>query len=218
MKESEDIVHNILNEESLPNNQINSSLNGLIIDVPNASDALNNKLTSTNLYEHVNLLPKFYDGISEQKIIELQRKFKELSKSYEKTYLTLANKKKSREQENKIKNEQIQKAINQARDEFNRIQKSFEDRLNQERMKNKQLEDAINRIQQSNNAITIGSTWLFTGHPQVNSYGNGGHGRYFNNHNVRIVNIKGDGRPFPFLLGDNCSNQFGWANASMLHH
>ena len=44
MKESEDIVHNILNEESLPNNPNNNSINGLIIDVPNTSETLNNKL------------------------------------------------------------------------------------------------------------------------------------------------------------------------------
>ena len=44
MNESEDIVHNILNEESLPNNPNNNSINGLIIDVPNTSETLNNKL------------------------------------------------------------------------------------------------------------------------------------------------------------------------------
>ena len=44
MKESDDIVHNILNEENLPNNPINNSINGLLIDVPNASETINNKL------------------------------------------------------------------------------------------------------------------------------------------------------------------------------
>ena len=145
-------------------------VNNVLLNYEYKEDALNNKLTSANLYDHVNLLPKFYDGISEQKIIELQRKFKELSNTYEKTYLTLANKKISKPQP------------------------------------------------QPNNAITVGSRWLFTGHPQVNSYGNGGHGRYFNNHNVYIVDIKGDGRAFPYRLGDNWTNQFGWANAGMLHH
>ena len=37
-----------------------------------------------------------------KKIIELQRNFKELSNTYEKTYLTLANKKKSRRQPMKL--------------------------------------------------------------------------------------------------------------------
>ena len=69
-------------------------VNNALLNYEYKEDALNNKLTSANLYDHVNLLPKFYDGISEQKIIELQRKFKELSNTYEKTYLTLANKKK----------------------------------------------------------------------------------------------------------------------------
>ena len=157
-------------------------VNNVLLNYEYKEDALNNKLTSANLYDHVNLLPKFYDGISEQKIIELQRKFKELSNTYEKTYLTLANKKKSR------------------------------------RQPRPQPQPQPRPQPQPNNAITVGSRWLFTGHPQVNSYGNGGHGRYFNNHNVYIVDIKGDGRAFPYRLGDNYSNQFGWANAGMLHH
>ena len=44
MKESDDLVHNILNEESLPNNPNNNSINGLLIDIPNASETTNNKL------------------------------------------------------------------------------------------------------------------------------------------------------------------------------
>ncbi len=100
-----------------------------------------------------------------KKIIELQRNFKELSNTYEKTYLTFANKKKS------------------------------------------------TPPPQPNNEITVGSLCLYTGHPQVNSYGNGGQGRHFNNHNVYIVDIKSDGRAFPCRLGDNSSNKFGWANS-----
>ena len=199
-------------------------VNNALLNYEYKEDALNNKLTSANLYDHVNLLPKFYDGISEKKIIELQRKFKELSNTYEKTYLTLANKKKSRDQENKKRNEETRNAVNQARNEFKKIQKALEEKLKQEEIKRQQLQDEINRRNQPppqpqpNNQITVGSRWLFTGYPQVNSYGNGGHGRYFNNHNVYIVGVKGDGRAFPYRLGDNNSTQFGWANAGMLHH
>ena len=166
-------------------------VNNALLNYEYKEDALNNKLTSANLYDHVNLLPKFYDGISEQKIIELQRKFKELSNTYEKTYLTLANKKKSREQPQCSSCSACLKFM---------------------------LTRTTQPQPKPINEITVGSRWLFRGHPQVNSYGNGGHGRYFYNHNVYIVEIKRDGRAFPYRLGDNNSNEFGWANAGMLHH
>ena len=165
-------------------------VNNTILNCEYKEDALNNKLTSANLYDHVNLLPKFYDGISEKKIIELQRKFKELSNTYEKTYLTLANKKKSREQPQCSSCSACLKFM---------------------------LTRTTQPQPKPINEITVGSRWLFTGHPQVNSYGNGGHGRYFYNHNVYIVDIR-DGRAFPYRLGDNYTNQFGWANADMLHY
>ena len=45
MKENEDIVHNMLNEESFPDNPVNNSINNLILDInPNISNINNNKL------------------------------------------------------------------------------------------------------------------------------------------------------------------------------
>ncbi len=50
-------------------------VNNALLNYEYKEDALNNKLTSATLYHHVNLLPKFYDGISEQKNNRIAEKF-----------------------------------------------------------------------------------------------------------------------------------------------
>ncbi|CAL6032029.1 Hypothetical_protein [Hexamita inflata] len=63
--------------------------------------------------------------------------------------------------------------------------------------------------------IEPGSTFCLTGRLQVFSDGSGGTGMYFSNYQVRIVRIR-SGQAYPILLGDNWSDNLGWASENTI--
>ena len=181
----------------LMENKVSSSLN----NYEYKEDALNHKETSSSLFNYINSQPNFYKNLRNDKINAIKKLIIEYSKTYENIYLNESKLKKSRIEEERRKREEMERI---KREEIERLKREEEERRKREE-------------ERRNNEVVEGSHWIFTGRAKTDSYGSA-EGRYLENHQVYIVKVFKDGRPFPIRMGDNYTDKLGWANRNMLHH
>jgi hypothetical protein len=168
-------------------NKVSSSLN----NYEYKENALNHKETSSSLFNYINSQPNFYKNLRNDKINEIKKLIIEYSKTYENIYLNESELKKSRIEEERRKRE------------MERIKREEIERLKREEEEKRKREE-----ERRNNEVVEGSHWIFTGRAKTDSYGSA-EGRYLENHQVYIVKVFKDGRPYPIRMGDNYTNKLG---------